>query len=473
MAAAALHPEGCRVFERDAPGMWAVAIAGCEKTTVANTEKRHADPDVGCLHIADYADNNPLGGGAGVDLDGDGNAGDLVNSDEFIVLTNNAPSAVDISGYELYSSGTAYHTFPPGTVLQPGDSITVITNYNDPAGTPGPGTQQANAGDDMLDPSTQSGFAATDTVIADNANGPFFGGSGWTNSAFFGGDATVVLVNGPIASASEALRVTWETNGVGSDPANYNGGGANGFGGTIVDTFAVGSGGNFPDADVTINFDNNGNATEGTPEFPCFGRGALIETVSGKRRVEDLRAEDRLVTRDHGVQKILWIGSRRVTFRGEPDEAQPILLQRDCIAPGLPCADLQLSPQHRVPLCADPAVGEVVLGLAKGLTGLRGVRRMKGCRAVEYFTILLERHAVIYANDLAVESFYPGPWGLKMIGARNRAAVLARILGARQSGAAVAYGPMALPPVTYRKTRALITGPADRDRLLGRKFEMA
>jgi len=420
-----------------------------------------------------YADNNPLGGGAGLDLDGDGNAGGLVNSDEYIVLTNNATTAVDISGYQLYSSGTAYHTFPAGTILQPGGRITVVTNYNDPAGTPGPGTQQANAGNDSLDPSTQSGFAATDTVIADNANGPFFGGPGWTNSAVFGGDATVVLFNGPIASASEALRVTWEPNGVGSDPATYNGGGANAFGGTIVDTFGVGSGGNFPDADVTINFDNNGNVTEGTPEFPCFGRGALIETVSGKRRVEDLRAGDRLVTRDHGVQTILWVGARRVSFRGEPDEAQPILLRRDCIAPGVPCADLQLSPQHRVLLRAEKAMDTLVLGLAKGLTGLRGVRRMKGCRSVEYFTILLERHAVIFANDLAVESFYPGPWGLQMIGARNRASVLALIPGARHCGARVAYGPMAFPPVTYRKTRAMISGQADRARLLGRVHEVA
>lgn len=416
-----------------------------------------------------YADNNALGGGTEADFDGDGNPGgafnDAANSDEFITLTNNSASSVDISGYELFSSGVAYHTFPPGTVLGPGKSISVITNYNDPAGTPSPRLQQANGGNTSLDPRTDSAFGVTDTIIADNANG-----SGFTNSAITGGDATVALFNGDIASASEGLLVTWEPGGAASDPANYNGGGANGFSGTLVDTLVVPTTGNFPDADINILFDTNGNQTTGAPEFPCIGRGTLIETHVGKRRIEFLRAGDLVATRDHGLQKILWIGSRVVEFTDGPDQARPIVLRAGCVAPGIPCEDLQLSPQHRVPVAtsdgAAPGGDNAVLGPAQALTILPGVRVQHGCRSVEYFTILLERHAVIFANDLAVESFYPGPWGMNMIGARNRSEVVAAIPGAERLGAAKAYGETAFPALTFRKMRETVDARGSHKRLM-------
>lgn len=397
-----------------------------------------------------YADNNAVfGGGTESDFDGDGNPGFSQNSDEFISIQNNSDVAVDVSGYEIYSSGVPYHTFPPGTVIQPGGEITVITNYNDPLGTPSDKIQQANAGDASLDPRLESGFAVTDTAISDNSFG-----SGATNSPIFGGDATVALFDGEISSAEQAILVNWEASGTPSDPASYNGG--NGFNGEVVGDLNLSGVGTFPDAGTLINISDDGTGQPGPPTFPCFARGTTIETASGAKVIEELCAGDLVMTRDSGLQPIRWIGSRKIKFGTAPHKHKPIMIKQGCLGPGMPSADLRLSPQHRVPLWEgerdNRTNGREVLGLAKGLTKLRGVRRQDGCRRVEYYSILLPEHSIIFANDVPVESLYPGPWAMNMLGPSNRNAILDAIPGAKVMGAAVAYGPTALPTLSFQET---------------------
>lgn len=42
--------------------------------------------------------------------------------------------------------------------------------------------------------------------------------------------------------------------------------------------------------------------------IPCFTAGALIFTVDGKVPAEGIRVGDEVVTRDHGGQKVRWVG---------------------------------------------------------------------------------------------------------------------------------------------------------------------
>ena len=75
----------------------------------------------------------------------------------------------------------------------------------------------------------------------------------------------------------------------------------------------------------------------------CFTPGTRIATPSGARMVEGLKIGDYVVTRDHGLQPIRWIGKRTVPAlnRFAPVRIRPGVLS------GLE-TDLLVSPQHRM-----------------------------------------------------------------------------------------------------------------------------
>ena len=78
-----------------------------------------------------YGDNS---GGAEFDTDGDGTA---TQEDEFVSFTNTTGAPIDVSGWQIWSDASGsgapdgpqdglYHTFPPGTVIAPGDTLYII-----------------------------------------------------------------------------------------------------------------------------------------------------------------------------------------------------------------------------------------------------------------------------------------------------------------------------------------------------------
>lgn len=138
----------------------------------------------------------------------------------------------------------------------------------------------------------------------------------------------------------------------------------------------------------------------------CFTPGTLIETAQGPRAIETLTVGDLIVTRDHGLQPLRWLGSRTVAATGDfaPIEVSPLLL-RDATAP------LLVSPQHRL-LWSGPraqmlfGTDEVLVAARHLLTNPAVTRRIGG--TVTYMHLMLDQHQVIYANGAATESFYPG-----------------------------------------------------------------
>ena len=150
---------------------------------------------------------------------------------------------------------------------------------------------------------------------------------------------------------------------------------------------------------------------------PCFAPGTRIATPDGEVAVESLQVGDLVQTDDHGPQPIRWIGVRHVAFgpdnpRGDQDK--PIQIKAGALGDGLPRRDLIVSPQHRMVL-AGPDIKEAfgtaeVFAIAKALTGLDGVRIMKGKRTVTYYALLFDRHEVIFAEGAPTESFRPGPF---------------------------------------------------------------
>ena len=221
--------------------------------------------------------------------------------------------------------------------------------------------------------------------------------------------------------------------------------------------------GGFPDAPAAVYTIDDETGAAGTgdddgeldfadvfPNAPCFAEGTMILTMTGQVPVAALTPGD-LVPDDAGAaRRILWIGRRCVTIRAGATDV-PILIKAGSLGQGRPFADLTVSSQHRIRV--DVPTGPI-LSAAKALTAVAGVRAKRGARRITYYSILLDRHAVIVANGAAVESFYPGKIGRMRLGAvmcRRIEAVLPTVRGGDTSG----YAP-ALPFVPVRESRAAV-----------------
>lgn len=190
------------------------------------------------------------------------------------------------------------------------------------------------------------------------------------------------------------------------------------------------------------------------PPPVCFAAGTRILTPQGPVAVEDLAPGDLVLTMDAGPQPLRWIGRRRKVFGHGVHRHQPVVLPAGAMGQGLPVRDLHLSPQHRVLLRGTAAHPRGVLAKAKGLIGRAGVRQDTGCTSVLYLQLLLDRHHILFAEGLATESFYPGPFALTTLAPTDQARLEALFPGLLNDPAAV-YGPMARPELKLREILAL------------------
>jgi len=133
-----------------------------------------------------------------------------------------------------------------------------------------------------------------------------------------------------------------------------------------------------------------------------FTRGTHITMASGRQvPIEDLRTGDAVLTRDHGPQKVRWIGQQTVRATGAlaPIRIAAGTLHND--------NDLIVSPNHRLFVYQRQdtlkAGRAEVLIKAKYLLNDDTVTRTDG-GFVEYFQILFDRHEIIYAEGIAAES---------------------------------------------------------------------
>lgn len=347
------------------------------------------------------------------------------------------------------------------------------------------------------------GDDGNDSLTGNGGNDSLFGGSG--QDRLFGGNGADSLDGG---SGNDTL-----SGGVGNDTLIGGGGADEMTGGTGRDTFVIANGSgadritdfdiadadgdgrtddqvdvsgyvvNGPDgprplrwSDLSLSQDGAGNAVvtlpggesitfvgrspdafDTRPEafaagLTCFAAGTPILTVAGERAVDALVPGDRVITRDHGPQPVLWRGGRALcpaALALRPDQ-RPIRL-----APGRfgnPVA-LVLSPQHGV-LVKD------VLIRARHLAELgAGARVMRGVRQIAYHHILLPQHGLVQAAGAWVESFYPGPEALRALTPPQRDAVSRALTGQGDATAAAlvaAYGPRARPLLTRRAAAAML-----------------
>ena len=133
---------------------------------------------------------------------------------------------------------------------------------------------------------------------------------------------------------------------------------------------------------------------------PCLCAGTPVLTERGDVPVEALRPGDRVRTASGRLATVRWVGHRQVALRGlaDPDGVVPVRIAAGALAPGLPRRVVWLSPDH--------AVG--VAGLlipAHRLVNGATIRRDARPARVTYVHVELDRHDLLLAEGMAVESY--------------------------------------------------------------------
>jgi hypothetical protein len=241
----------------------------------------------------------------------------------------------------------------------------------DPTNTDGPGTITLDGGDDA----TSGSPAGTEN-----------GNAG--DSLDFTGLTNVQLVTGPVDDGTGSLSGT----------VSYE---------------------NIDGETITVNF----SEIENLSGVPCFVRGTRIATARGEVPIEDLRVDDRVITRDNGLQRVRWIGSRKVAGFGK---LAPVRILSGAL--GTSDRDLWLSPNHRIlrtgwDLDLLFETNEVLVA-GKHLLQHDGIQQCQ-VASVEYFHVLFDQHQVILSNGLWTESFHPGQEGMAAFDEDVRAEILA------------------------------------------------
>ena len=167
---------------------------------------------------------------------------------------------------------------------------------------------------------------------------------------------------------------------------------------------------------------------------PCFGPGTMITTQNGEIPVEWLDTSDKVLTRDHGFQPILWIGRTKIApeyFERFPDE-RPVRIPAGTLGPNCPTHDLQLTGDHRI--MVQSAEAELMYFSAEVLAPAKawvdaGIGNLLS-PSQEYMVthLLCASHQIIVAQGAWVESMFTGVQTLRRLGGKD-IAQLENLLG--------------------------------------------
>lgn len=147
------------------------------------------------------------------------------------------------------------------------------------------------------------------------------------------------------------------------------------------------------------------------------------------RPVETLVRGDRLVTRDNGLKRITWAGSRAFGYQdlAETDALRPVLVRAGAFGEGVPLRDTIVSPEHR--FLVTPRISPLTGGEPEALVAARHLVNGKSVRwasmlGVSYLHVLLNAHEVILANGSWTESFHPDDQVMRDMAPNQRQEIL-------------------------------------------------
>jgi hypothetical protein len=193
--------------------------------------------------------------------------------------------------------------------------------------------------------------------------------------------------------------------------------------------------------------------------IPCFTPGTYISTPIGNRLVEDLAVGDLIITRDHGLQAIRWVGHKKISgarLFASP-ELRPIEIKKNAFGQGQPSKDMMVSPQHRMVinnnLGAKYYDSQELLVPAKALTPNTRIATASVIRTT-YIHMLFDHHEIIFANGVATESFHPNR--VIMNGLEHAVQdEIYQIFPNLRTSISTGYGPTAMPALSVSEGRLL------------------
>jgi hypothetical protein len=335
----------------------------------------------------------PVAGAAGFDTDGSGTVSAI---DEYVEFRNTGTTPLDISGLQLWDSGSGnWFTFPAGSVLGPGGFAIVVTGVQSGGALP------------TVAPGSLAFNAARTTAVMNNAGDNLYVVDP-DNDTYI----AAAYGNWPLMDPTDTT--TWgvaqgSTAGLASFPAGVTQIGAGENFGPITPGDAIQRRPGDPDT-----FTGTNGETPGSQNI-CFTPGTLIATLSGLRRIESLRIGDRLLTVEGAAVPLRWAGARMLSG-GLLDDPRhwPVTIARGALGRGLPHRSLVLSPQHRI-MIAGPIATRLfgttqVLVPVKALVGAPGITQgLPETGRVTYMHLMCDRHVVLRAEGVAAESLYLGP----------------------------------------------------------------
>ncbi len=134
-------------------------------------------------------------------------------------------------------------------------------------------------------------------------------------------------------------------------------------------------------------------------EMACFAEGTRLLAPNGYKPVQAFAPGDPIITTGGAKKPVRWIGRRvmQIGVRSAAD-TRPVIVMPGALGPGIPSRAIRLSPSHAVLL---EGVLVPVLHLVNGATILRD--RKSG--AVTYYHLELDRHALVMADGLLLETY--------------------------------------------------------------------
>jgi hypothetical protein len=131
-------------------------------------------------------------------------------------------------------------------------------------------------------------------------------------------------------------------------------------------------------------------------DMPCFARGTRLLTPNGYRQVEALKPGDPLINLGGERRGVRWIGWRTLDLKFH-DRAGPVTFAPHALGVGVPRRAVTLSPLHAV------FIGGVLVPACHLVNGATIVAPKHA--AVTYYHVEMDRHEVLLADGMAVESY--------------------------------------------------------------------
>lgn len=167
----------------------------------------------------------------------------------------------------------------------------------------------------------------------------------------------------------------------------------------------------------------------------CFLAGSLLQTESGDRAIEQLKAGDKVYRSDGSLTTVKWVGYQEVSTRlTHPAKVNPICIARGALGENVPNKDLHISQDHALEV-------EGLLINAGALVNGKSIYQVAKMprEGFRYYHIETEGHELLNVQGLAAESFidyvgregFVGTEGQEIVGEPIREMNLPRLSAAR------------------------------------------